>query len=82
MAKIKFKNFSSRNFAVLVYIGEDAKRWFVRSIESLSDTIESTDMDDYKKLKRVWRKSKEDFDSACRFMTFKDLFNYQEKPTP
>ncbi len=77
MAKLKFKNFNSRNYSVQVY--SDSGIWFVRSIESLSDTKECSDMDAYKKLKRVWRKSKENFDNACRCMDFLDLFNYREQ---
>lgn len=49
--------------------------WFVRDNETQASTNESSDWEDYYKLKRVWRRSKEDFDSACRFMKFNDLFS-------
>lgn len=49
--------------------------WFVRNRETLADTEKSSNFDDYRKLKRVWRSSKEDFESACRFMEFHNLFS-------
>lgn len=49
--------------------------WHVVNTETCAHTESSTNMDDYKKLKRVWRRSKEDFNSACRFMQFHDLFS-------
>lgn len=77
--KIKFVKLLSRNFAVLVCYEHNANDgrpyWFVRNRESCADTESSHDMEAYRKLKSVWRKSKEDFESACRFMDFKDLFS-------
>ncbi len=48
--------------------------WVVRDRVSLSEAGAFTNFDDYGKLKRVWRRSKTDFDSACRNMDFNTLF--------
>jgi hypothetical protein len=49
--------------------------WLVRNRETCADTRLSENWEDYYALKRVWRRSKEDFDSACRHMGFNDLFS-------
>lgn len=87
--KPKIEPIASRNFVVMLTAGKlvidrsdlvtvcvaGQKHWLVRNIETLAETAPSNDFDQYYKLKRVWRKSKEDFDSACRFMDYKDLFS-------
>lgn len=90
MTKIKITSIKSREFElkivmgdgyydnsdlVTVYIKPEPIGWYVRNRETCADTKTSSNFDDYKKLKRVWRKSKEDFDSACRFMDFNNLFS-------
>lgn len=49
--------------------------WVVRDRAVGNETGPSNDWEGYYALKRVWRRSREDFDSACRFMTFRDLFS-------
>lgn len=49
--------------------------WFVRNRETCADTAISTDLDEYRQLKRIWRRKKDDFDSACRFMDYNNLFS-------
>ena len=49
--------------------------WFVRERTKCAETKTSQNWEDYYALKRVWRKSKLDFESACRFMDFKGLFS-------
>lgn len=74
--KPRIEKIFSRHFTVI--IREDVyghKDWFVRDNETLADTDMSRDYEAYYSLKRVWRKSKENFDSACRFMEFNNLFS-------
>ncbi len=88
--KPKFEPIGSRNFevvtvhedmadcsdtAVTAWVTTNARHWYVRNRETCASTQPSTDLEAYYKLKRVWRRSKEDFDSACRFMDFGDLFS-------
>lgn len=77
--KIKIQNITSREFTLIVCQHHQANDgrgyWYVRNRESGSDTAVSYSFEDYRALKRVWRKSKEDFESACRFMNFNTLFS-------
>ena len=74
--KPKIEPIDSRNYSVVIAHRDSVFRmWFVRARESCASTQPSADMEAYYKLKRVWRKSKQDFDSACRFMDFSDLFS-------
>lgn len=76
--RIKITPIRSANFEVVIVHGEAGVRlaWYVRNIVSAAHTSDFMDFEDaYRRLKRVWRRSKEDFDSACRFMDFHDLFS-------
>lgn len=85
MRKPKIEPIGSRDFRVIIIYGEEEntehtawiekRYWFVRNRETCASTNPSTDLEAYYALKRVWRKSKEDFESACRFMDFADLFS-------
>lgn len=75
---IKITPIRSANFEVIIVCDGSGMRagWYVRNLISAAHTSDFTDFDDqYRRLKRVWRKSKEDFDSACRFMDFHNLFS-------
>lgn len=76
--RIKITPIRSANFEVVIVHGEAGVRtgWYVRNLRSAAHTSDFPNFDDdYRSLKRVWRKSKDDFDSACRFMKFHDLFS-------
>lgn len=74
--KVKIEKLMSRRYTCMVVTrqSDGAVQWFVRDRDSMADTEVSHSIEDYTKLKRVWRKSKEDFESACRFMDFHNLF--------
>ena len=74
--KPRIEPIHSRQFEIIIG-GEICaqKYWFARNRKSCASTESSFDFGAYYSLKRVWRKSKEDFDSACRFMDFNDLFS-------
>ena len=85
--KIKFVNFASQNYEVV--ITEDmttSKLWYIRCLLSLSETDFSYDMEEYRRLKRIWRKAKgsransnANFDDECKKKQFRNLFNYQDE---
>lgn len=81
--RLKITPIRSANFEVVIIhsVGEERSvwyaGWYIRNLVSLAHTSDFTDFEDeYRRLKRVWRKSKEDFDSACRFMDFHNLFSH------
>lgn len=77
--KIKFQKLESRRYVLIVcqsHQADDGRAyWYVRDRQSCADAPVSFAMDDYNSLKRVWRRSKEDFESACRFMEVNNLFS-------
>lgn len=76
MAKLKVTDFRSRKYTVHINRKEDGiMQWSVMDAETMAETNMSQDFDHYRALKRTWRRSKEDFDSLCRFMDYKDLFS-------
>lgn len=72
--KVKIHALRSRNYELLIE-NKEPLLWFVRDVETCADTNNSSSYDDYRILKRTWRRSKEDFESACRFMEFNNLFS-------
>ncbi len=77
-SRMKLQRLRTRNYDLKIMIGGDPISWFVRNRDTLADTADSNDLEAYKGLKRVWRKSKEGFDMRCAAMKFRDLFNHQE----
>lgn len=71
--KIKFTSFESINYRVVC----GNKKWHILNMRTLSHTDDFSDIDnDYRALKKTWRKSKCEFDLACSKARFNDLFSH------
>ena len=85
--EIMSRKIASQNYEVV--ITEDmttSKLWYIRCLLSLSETDFSYDMEEYRRLKRIWRKAKgsransnANFDDECKKKQFRNLFNYQDE---
>ena len=71
--KAKIEPISSRNYSIR--IAENF--WWVVKNESGAETADSFDFDEYRKLKRIWRKSKTEFEDILSKMQYRNLFNRQ-----
>lgn len=87
--KPRIEPIASRNFQIVVSRDIKAmidgnlcippRQWYARNLETCADTEFWDDFEAYYRLKRIWRRSKEKFDSACRQMDFIDLFSQKIK---
>lgn len=76
--KPKIEPIASANFYVFIDYSNAPGHWaswIVHDRKTCAETERCTDFEEYYALKRVWRKSKIDFESACRFMEFGNLFS-------
>lgn len=76
--KIKIENLPSQFYELRIVrsVGDDDWGYVVMDRTTCAETAISHDRDGYRSIKRLWRRSKTDFDSFCRTLKFKDLFSH------
>lgn len=64
MPALKFESFGTKRFDVIV--NNLGHFWLTETDSGLNEYFQIDAMDQYKAFKRVWRKSKPEFDKMCR----------------